>query len=153
MARNRVPRNAPCPCGSGKKYKQCCWKKGFEYLADEEGNVSKSVPMSDELAQIVETQRQRFVEQFGREPDPDDHVFFDASHLEHIEHETVQAMKRAGIDPAKIYAFEKTGRLVTEDNQHLLSDADLAEWQAAIEEYRAGHGRGDTKEDDEDEWF
>jgi preprotein translocase subunit SecA len=25
--RERVPRNAPCPCGSGKKYKQCCmWK-------------------------------------------------------------------------------------------------------------------------------
>jgi hypothetical protein len=23
----RVPRNAPCPCGSGKKYKQCCmWR-------------------------------------------------------------------------------------------------------------------------------
>ena len=19
-------RNDPCPCGSGKKYKQCCWK-------------------------------------------------------------------------------------------------------------------------------
>jgi hypothetical protein len=25
--RERVPRNAPCPCGSGRKYKQCCmWK-------------------------------------------------------------------------------------------------------------------------------
>ena len=25
--RERVPRSAPCPCGSGKKYKQCCmWK-------------------------------------------------------------------------------------------------------------------------------
>ncbi len=25
--RERVARNAPCPCGSGKKYKQCCmWK-------------------------------------------------------------------------------------------------------------------------------
>lgn len=28
-------RNDPCPCGSGKKYKKCCWskeqaKKGFE---------------------------------------------------------------------------------------------------------------------------
>ena len=33
------------------------------------------------------------------------------------------------------HAYEKTGRLVTEDNQHLLSDADLDEWQAAIEEY------------------
>jgi hypothetical protein len=21
-------RNAPCPCGSGKKYKQCCMRKG-----------------------------------------------------------------------------------------------------------------------------
>ena len=25
--RERVPRNAPCPCGSGRKYKRCCmWK-------------------------------------------------------------------------------------------------------------------------------
>jgi uncharacterized protein YecA (UPF0149 family) len=23
----KVPRNAPCPCGSGKKYKKCCWLK------------------------------------------------------------------------------------------------------------------------------
>jgi hypothetical protein len=24
----KIPRNAPCPCGSGKKYKKCCMKKG-----------------------------------------------------------------------------------------------------------------------------
>ena len=23
----KVSRNDPCPCGSGKKYKKCCWKK------------------------------------------------------------------------------------------------------------------------------
>jgi hypothetical protein len=23
----KVGRNAPCPCGSGKKYKKCCWRK------------------------------------------------------------------------------------------------------------------------------
>lgn len=23
----KVGRNDPCPCGSGKKYKQCCWNK------------------------------------------------------------------------------------------------------------------------------
>jgi hypothetical protein len=152
MTHKRLPRNAPCPCGSGKKYKQCCWKKGFEYLVDEDGNAFKSIPMSDELAQIVAEQRQRFVEQFGREPSPEDHVFFDAPHLEHVEHEMVQAMKEAGIDPAKIYAFEKTGRIVSEDNQHLLSDADLAEWQAAIDEYRAKHVSEDAH-DEESEWF
>ena len=24
---NKVGRNDPCPCGSGKKYKQCCGRK------------------------------------------------------------------------------------------------------------------------------
>ncbi|MFQ5714200.1 MAG: SEC-C metal-binding domain-containing protein [Candidatus Scalinduaceae bacterium] len=23
----KVGRNSPCPCGSGKKYKKCCWNK------------------------------------------------------------------------------------------------------------------------------
>lgn len=27
---DRYPRNALCPCGSGKKYKRCCWSKGNE---------------------------------------------------------------------------------------------------------------------------
>jgi len=30
----KANRNDPCPCGSGKKYKKCCWeknhKKGFD---------------------------------------------------------------------------------------------------------------------------
>jgi hypothetical protein len=51
----------------------------------------------------------------------------------------VEDMRAAGLDPAFIYAYEKTGRLVTEDNQQLLSDADLAEWDAAIEQYEMKH--------------
>jgi tetratricopeptide (TPR) repeat protein len=27
MAKNAAGRNDPCPCGSGKKYKKCCWGK------------------------------------------------------------------------------------------------------------------------------
>ena len=30
MPRKKLSRNAPCPCGSGKKYKHCCWGKGVE---------------------------------------------------------------------------------------------------------------------------
>ena len=30
MARKKLSRNAPCPCGSGKKYKHCCYGKGVE---------------------------------------------------------------------------------------------------------------------------
>jgi hypothetical protein len=27
MTRKKLSRNAPCPCGSGKKFKHCCWGK------------------------------------------------------------------------------------------------------------------------------
>jgi SEC-C motif len=139
MARNRISRNAPCPCGSGKKYKKCCRGKGFDWEEDEAGTLYKSVPMSPEVADILQQQRQRFIDKHGREPGPDDPVFFDMPPLEQVEHQTAEAMKAAGIDPAIIYAFEKTGRLVTEQNRHLLPDSALDEWQAAIEEYEARH--------------
>ncbi len=44
--------------------------------------------------------------------------------------------KRAGTPPHIDYAAQKTGRIVTAENQHLLSEDELAEWNAAVEEYR-----------------
>jgi hypothetical protein len=139
MSNKKISRNDPCPCGSGKKYKKCCWGKDFDWVEDSEGTLFKSIPLTSEMTDLLEQQRQKFVEKFGREPGPNDEIFFDMPHPEHVEHLTVEAMKEAGIDPAIIFAYEKTGRLVTESNQNLLSDADLDEWQAAIEEYEAKH--------------
>ena len=28
VSEKKIARNDPCPCGSGKKYKQCCGKSG-----------------------------------------------------------------------------------------------------------------------------
>ena len=141
MARKKVSRNAPCPCGSGKKYKKCCWGKGFEWEEDEGGTVYRSTPMSPEMADILqaaaaEVHRQARAGAGAGRPGVLRHA-----HPEHLEHQMVEDMKAAGIDPAFIYAFEKTGRLVTEQNQHLLPENALDEWQAAIEEYEAKHGR------------
>ena len=152
MPRKKLPRNAPCPCGSGKTYKHCCHGKGFEYLTDKEGNIFKSIPMSDEMGEVIAEQKQRFVEKFGREPRPGENLFFDMPPVEHAEHFIVEAMKKAGLDPALIYAFEKTGLMVTEANEHLISDKDRAEWDAAVLEYRAKHG-DESEEDEENEWF
>jgi hypothetical protein len=30
MPRKKPSRNAPCPCGSGRKYKNCCYGQGVE---------------------------------------------------------------------------------------------------------------------------
>ena len=139
MSRKRLSRNAPCPCGSGKKYKKCCWGKGFDWEEDEGGNRYRSTPISPEVADILQAQRQKFLDRYGREPGPNDPVFSDLPHPEHLEAMMVEDMKAAGLDSAFIYAFEKTGLLVTEKNQHLIPETDLAEWDAAIEEYERKH--------------
>jgi hypothetical protein len=152
MPRKKLPRSARCPCGSGKKYGRCCFDKGFEYLVDEDGEIVKSIPMSDELADVIEEQKRKFVKKHGREPGPGDNLFFDMPPLEHTEHFMVEAMKQAGLDPAVIHAFEKTGLIVTEANEHLISDKDRAKWEAAVLEYRAKQG-DDSDEDESNEWF
>jgi hypothetical protein len=79
------------------------------------------------------------VEAHGREPVEGDLVFFDAPGPEELRSQAVEIMQRAGIDPALIYAYRKTGLMVTEDNKSLLSERDLAEWNAAIDEYDSGY--------------
>lgn len=142
----KVGRNEPCPCGSGKKYKNCCWNKGFEFVRDAEGEVSKSIPMSKEVREIIDMQEAKFRARFGRDMGPDDHVFFDMPHIEHTEAGMVDAMREAGIPLALVYAFEKTGRIVTEENKHLIPDIELKEWDDAVREYYATHG-GEEQED------
>jgi len=50
------------------------------------------------------------------------------------------------IDAALMYAYRKTGRIVTEQTAHLLNDEDQLEWNAALDEYarpaRAGGDEG-----------
>ena len=57
----------------------------------------------------------------------------------------VEAMERAGIDPAKIYAFKKTGFMPSEEGWKNMSPADKAEYKAAILRYKE---EGDPEMDD-----
>jgi hypothetical protein len=43
---------------------------------------------------------------------------------------------KTGVEPEKIYATIKTGRMLTTENMKFLSKAELKEWQDAGEEYR-----------------
>ena len=133
----KVGRNEPCPCDSGRKYKNCCWNKEFDWVVDEHGDIHRMIPIDDD--RLAEGLRQACV---GR--GEDELVFGDMGHMEHIEAAMVDLMKQAGIDPALIYAYEKTGRIVTEENKNKLTDAELAEWDEAVDEYRWLAEEGET---------
>jgi hypothetical protein len=54
---------------------------------------------------------------------------------EELEIVVLDVLKRANVSPELIYAFKKTGRLVTEMNKTKLSKEDIEEWDNAIAEY------------------
>lgn len=102
----------------------------------------RGVLITPEVREALESQRARFREQFGRDPGPDDPVFFDPTasepkplNLEQVQAEFTEAMAKPSIDPAIIYAYRHTGLIVTEENYHLLSEEDRREWNAALAEY------------------
>lgn len=54
-----------------------------------------------------------------------------------VQKELVMIMRRTGIPPEFIYAYEQTGILVMEEGYKNLSAEDRAEYDAAINAYRA----------------
>ena len=52
---------------------------------------------------------------------------------------TIEAMVAAGIGPAVIYAYARTGLIVTRENRAMMSAADLDEWEDAIAEFNEQH--------------
>ena len=139
----KLSRNAPCPCGSGRKYKHCCIDKDFEWVETDDGQIGRQIQLSDDMVSLLEGLRQSYTAEHGHAPE---HVFEGAPPLELIEHWTVEAMKKAGVEPALIYAYEKTnGLLLSIQNENKVPDTDIAEWEAAIDEYERSSGRKATR--------
>lgn len=134
------PGHRACPCGSGKRYRECCrGRKDFRLTAD--GKIVEWVPMTPEVEEVVRRLLERFREKHGRDPRPDERLFpeipegIEGERL--VERKMIEAMEAVGLAPEFVYAFKKTGLLVTEANRDRFSEADLVEWEAAIDEFFA----------------
>ena len=101
MPHKKLSRNAPCPCGSGREYGACCRDKGFEWVEDEAGAVYRTTPMTPEVREALEQRRQAFLAKHGREPGPDDLLFPDLPHPEHLQ--------PAVVPPVEIFMGRQAG--------------------------------------------
>lgn len=118
-------------------------------LKRERRQSGRTVEINEELKTALEQQLRNFREKFGRDPGPGDPVFFDpdsdtpqpmtSKQIEEIGQEINSAMGDAGIEPALIYAAQKTERFTppSEEAYDAWSPEEKAEWQAAIDEYHA----------------
>ena len=141
------PKYQDCPCGSGQKYKFCCFTKGFHYYLDDDGEVARVVPMTKEVSELLAQHRANLEKKFGRPIRPDDPVFPELASLseDDLKKQMIDDFQKVGIRPVLIYAFKKTGLMVTEQNNRLIPDVDLAAWNAAVEEYYELHPEEDSR--------
>jgi hypothetical protein len=112
-------------------------------------NRFRKLRLTSEMQDAVQQQFQAFRKKFGRDPGADDPVFFDHDSaaplpmpLETLRCEFVAVMTKARVPPAFIYAYCRTGLIVTDENHCLLSPTDRAAWDLAIEEYYGAHRLG-----------
>ena len=73
------------------------------------------VPMTPRVHEALLEQRKAFIEKFGREPGPDDPVFFDPDKdvptpidPARLDADLEKAIREAGIDPAKAQVIRKS---------------------------------------------
>src|SRR5262249_13834915 len=112
--------------------------------ADKKERVTK-VAITERTREILEAQQQRFREKFGRDPGPNDPVFFDPDapnpvpmSAVKIEADVLEAMRKAGTPPQIAYAYKRTGGLLLREDmrEHWPPDR-VKEWDDAINEYFA----------------
>jgi hypothetical protein len=113
----------------------------------------KTIKLSRQAVNILGQMKQAFIDKFGREPGANDPIFFDPDADEprffsdalitEMEEVLCSAMHKAGFDPAVIYAYKKTGLLVTEESKRHLSRAEMKEWREAINEYHVKYDQSD----------
>ncbi len=61
---------------------------------------------------------------------------FDTTFQGFVDARLLMLLEEAGTDPAIIYAFQKTGLLVEDANEHRFGERELNTWKAALDEYK-----------------
>lgn len=119
-------------------------------------SAHKTISLNDEATAALKEQQRSFREKFGADPGPEDPIFcnpnadtpqpISEAGLDEMMGRILSAAGKVGVRPELIYAMKKTGRIVTESNQHLVTDEEMQEWQNAIVEYLALVEKQDGRE-------
>lgn len=130
------PDNEFCPCGSGKKYRNCCKNKNMVYYKTKnEGEYIKSVPIHPEVEKAFKEEKARHKRLFGREVSQNAYVA--EGIIEGDFEKMLKMLKRAGmVDNAWLYAVNKTGLMLSAANKNQVSDMEIKSFKEAMKEYK-----------------
>lgn len=138
--KRKLPGNNYCPCGSQVKYKKCCQTKGIDYFLKRNGKIVREAPMTPERRAAFEAEKLRFQQEHGRRPTEEEESVMRYSEFEEIDSVIEKELIAMGASPETIYAYERTGILITRENEHQFPPDEIKRWAEAIQEYRLIEG-------------
>src|SRR5574337_1145178 len=114
-----------------------------------------TIPLPKEVQDLLKVHMANFEKQFGRPMGPGDPLIWDLdsptpqcltgeareAFLKEINVYMVKFLKKAGAPPEFIYAYERTGGVVTPINEQFIQPEQRQAWEAACAEYRAMQAR------------
>ncbi|MCI8575222.1 MAG: SEC-C domain-containing protein, partial [Bacilli bacterium] len=130
----KVSKNQLCPCGSGKKYKDCCEKKELKWVYQNK-KITKILPMNNEVSKSIKKLSKDFTKTLGRKPYGYENLFNMLGRIDSSFENIFSKMTDLNLPLAQQYATIKTGMFLSEFNYDQFSDLDLDEWNEAIEEF------------------
>lgn len=155
MSRREINKLDKCPCGSNKSYKYCCKNKSFKFVQDmDTGQIYKRISLlnDNDIPQYIK----ELVGVSSRKELWSKAIGVDISRINGAEYidvpyikghcpeelETIELMKQANIPKELIYAYQKTGLIVTENNKKFIPDIELEEFYDAANEYIRKYKKG-----------
>jgi len=131
-----LQKNYECPCGSGKKYGDCCRKKGFKFVR-EENQIIKQVPMNKEVEILFSELQRVFKEYYGRDCGQNDYVAaFAPIYNDRMLLEAIDLFRESNFPENKIYAYYKSnGLFPCDENIELLSEKDIEVFESLCNTY------------------
>lgn len=108
--------------------------------------ISTDTPQGQQLAESLDGQLEAFREKFGREPEPDDPLFFDLDadeptrltkeHFDSMMLDMAESAVELGIDPALVHAWREVGYVVTAENRSMFTTAEVLSYSRAVARHR-----------------
>lgn len=149
----KIKVNDLCPCGSDKKFKKCCKGKDFTWKLDDTGNYYRTLPVNEKIDKLIDELDKEIYNHFERQRLPDDPLMLHTLMYSNKDttRKMVEVMEKVGTDPAFIYAYKKTGVLLSEEMVKRAPGSLIEEWDQAVNEY--DDFGGDPEDAGEDKQF
>lgn len=131
----KVSKNSLCPCGSGKKYKDCCKMKELMWV-QKNGIITKKFPVNNGILDSIKELSRIFTKTLGRKPYGFEKLFNMLGIIDVTYENLFSRLTDLNLPLEQQYATIKTGMFLSELNYEQFTDLDLEKWNEAIEEFK-----------------